>query len=162
MKKSRKVVKIMYTMEALIILTVSCVQKLQKLQKLSECLPPTNMWSLSALTRKYSNTILFPLNVAWCSCFWLVSAVFWRFQQVQTNLYSYLMLHNFWRHSFNSPQCDLWLVCWSIVAMIALAYLKIILFLERKEISNVSKEVCWRQTDKSFTTKCYFSTVAIV
>ena len=25
----------------------------------------------------------------------LVSAVFWRFQQVQTNLYSYLMLHNF-------------------------------------------------------------------
>ena len=68
MKKSRKVVKIMYTMEALIILTVSCVQKLQKLQKLSKCLPPTNMWSLSALTRKYSNTILFPLNVAWCSC----------------------------------------------------------------------------------------------
>ena len=25
----------------------------------------------------------------------LVSAVFWRFQQVKTNLYSYLMLHNF-------------------------------------------------------------------
>lgn len=70
----------------------------------------------------------------------LVSAVFWRFQQVKTNLYSYLMLHNFWRHSFNSPQCDLWLVCWSIVAMIALAYLKIILFLERKEISNVSRK----------------------
>lgn len=67
MKKSRKVVKIIYTMEALIILTVCCVQKLQ-IKKLSKCLPPTNMWSLSALTRKYANTILFPLNVAWCSC----------------------------------------------------------------------------------------------
>ena len=65
MKKSRKVVKIMYTIEALIIVTVSCVQKLQNLSK---CLPPRNMWSLSALTRKYANTILFPLNVAWCSC----------------------------------------------------------------------------------------------
>lgn len=54
-------------MEALIILTVCCVQKLQ-IKKLSKCLPPTNMWSLSALTRKYANTILFPLNVAWCSC----------------------------------------------------------------------------------------------
>lgn len=67
MKKSRKVVKIIYTMEALIILTVCSVQKLQ-IKKLSKCPPPTNMWSLSALTRKYANTILFPLNVAWCSC----------------------------------------------------------------------------------------------
>ena len=40
MKKSRKVVKIMYTIEALIIVTVSCVQKLQNLSK---CLPPRNM-----------------------------------------------------------------------------------------------------------------------